>query len=134
MISSVSRSALVVGCSASTGDEPPADSTEMWVEPSWVLFSRRAVLAAVSFSKVTVADLVSPSALTSRLVILPLERPLGILAKAQQGETVTYQKLKKSRISLSSVLPAMFLTFTVVADMMKVLRGRVSGVSAVRGM
>lgn len=125
VISSVSRSALVVGCSASTGDEPPADSTEMWVDPSWVLFRRRAVLAAVSFSKVTVADLVSPSALTSRLVILPLEGRLGMLAGTSQGRTTTYQKLKKSRISLSSVLPAMFLTLTVVADMMKTVRGRV---------
>lgn len=36
---------------------------------------------------------------------------------------ITYQKLKKSRISLSSVLPAMFLTFTVVADIVKTVRG-----------
>lgn len=81
VISSESRSALVAWWSASSGDEPVADSTEMWVEPSWVLFRSRAVLAAVSFSKVTVADLVSPSALTSRLVILPLDEALG----CQQG-------------------------------------------------
>lgn len=31
-----------------------------------------------------------------------------------------YQKLKKSRISLSSVLAEMFLTSTVVADILKV--------------
>jgi hypothetical protein len=97
----------------------------MWFEPSWVLFRRSAVLAAVSFSKVTLADLVSPSALTSRLVILPLKGPLGMLDGIPGGGAIIYQKLKKSRISLSSVLPAMFLTFTVVADMMKMLRGRV---------
>lgn len=44
-----------------------------------MLFRRRAVFAAVSFSKVTLADLVSPSGLTSRLVILPLEGRLGML-------------------------------------------------------
>jgi hypothetical protein len=39
-----------------------------------VLFNRRAVLAAVSFSKLTSADLVSPSAVTLMSVIFPLER------------------------------------------------------------
>lgn len=51
-----------------------------------MLFRSSAVLAAVSFSKVTVADLVSPSALTSRLVILPLEGRLGMLAGGTAGK------------------------------------------------
>jgi hypothetical protein len=46
------------------------------------------------------------------------------MAMTSRGEAITDQKLKKSRISLSSVLPAMFLTFTVVADMMTMLRGQ----------
>lgn len=45
-------------------------------EPSWVLSRRRAVLAAVSFSKVTVAEsaesVESPAGVTEREVIFPL--------------------------------------------------------------
>jgi hypothetical protein len=53
--------------------------------PSWVLSRRRAVLAAVSFSKVTLADCEeAPSELTEREEIFP-------------------QKLKKSLISFSEL-------------------------------
>lgn len=41
---------------------------------------------------------------------------IGIWQEGDEAkEKVTYQKLKKSLISLSSVLAAMFLTWTVVA-------------------
>jgi len=70
VISSLSRVSLEVTWGVSSEDEEPLTCT--WVLPSWVLSSRRAVLAAVSFSKVTVADWVSPAGLISRLVILPL--------------------------------------------------------------
>jgi hypothetical protein len=44
------------------------------LSPSLVWLRRRAVLEAVSFSKVTVADLVAPSLVTLMSVILPLLR------------------------------------------------------------
>jgi len=42
--------------------------------PSWVLSRRRAVLAAVGFSKVTAADWVSPEGETESEEILPLQK------------------------------------------------------------
>jgi len=50
------------------------ESAETWTNevPSWVLSRRRAVLAAVGFSKVTAADWVSPEGETEREEILPL--------------------------------------------------------------
>jgi hypothetical protein len=48
----------------------------MWFDPSWVLLRRSAVFMAVSFSKVTSADLVSPVVVTLKLAILPLQRVL----------------------------------------------------------
>ena len=52
------------------------ESAETWTSevPSWVLSRRRAVFAAVGFSKVTLADWVSPEGETEREEILPLER------------------------------------------------------------
>jgi hypothetical protein len=52
---------------------PVADETWTSVAPSFVLSKRNAVLAAVSFSKVTVAFWVSPEGVISRLLILPLQ-------------------------------------------------------------
>lgn len=49
------------------------------------------------------ADLVSPSDLTSRLVILPLRTMLVDNTSVSGKKDKAYQKLKKSRISLSSV-------------------------------
>jgi hypothetical protein len=71
VISSVSRSALVVGAPLSWSSGR-LEVTEISVVPSLVWLRRRAVLAAVSFSKVTVALFVSPSVVTSMEVILPL--------------------------------------------------------------
>ena len=48
--------------------------TVMVEAPSWVLLRRRAVLRAVSFSKVTLADLVSPEGVTWMSEIFPLPR------------------------------------------------------------
>lgn len=89
-------------------------------EPSWVLSRSRAVLAAVGFSKVTSADCVSPSDLTLRELILPLRRVLASVDEEQEVSRTTHQKLKKSRTSFSLVLLPMFLTWTVVEDMLVV--------------
>ena len=53
-------------------DEPEAEVTWTCEGPSWVLSRRSAVLAAVSFSKVTLADCSLPSVETLREEILPL--------------------------------------------------------------
>lgn len=50
---------------------PSAPVTETWVFPSWVLSSRRAVLAAVSFSKTTSAFWVSPLGVISMDLTFP---------------------------------------------------------------
>jgi hypothetical protein len=78
-----------------------------------VLSSKRAVLAAVSFSKVTIADFVfSPSDETDKLLIFPLcDRQQCRWEKARSFD----QKLKKSRTSFSVVTLAMPSTWTVVA-------------------
>ena len=56
-MSSPARASSVVGLEPEARSEMLAAlETETWELPSWVLSSSRAVLAAVSFSKVTVAD------------------------------------------------------------------------------
>jgi hypothetical protein len=85
-------------------------------------------LAAVSFSKVTIADLVfSPSDDTDRLLIFPLwGRQQRIGEEARSFD----QKLKKSRTSFSVVSPAMLVTWTVVA---MAFRGNVEDSGSLRG-
>lgn len=72
VISSVSRVALEVGWVSSSSDEAWGEVTVISEGPSLVWLRRRAVLAAVSFSKVTVADLVEPEGVTLMEEILPL--------------------------------------------------------------
>jgi hypothetical protein len=82
-----------------------------------VLSSKSAVLAAVSFSKVTMADFVfSPSDETDKLLIFPL---CGRQQRTDRRARSFDQKLKKSRTSFSVVSPAMLLTWTVVAMVVK---------------
>jgi len=72
VISSESRSPWCLGLvplSLSGSVEPV---TVISLSPSLVWLRRRAVLEAVSFSNVTVADLVAPSLVTLMSVILPL--------------------------------------------------------------
>ena len=88
---------------------PEADETLTSVAPSFVLSNRSAVLAAVSFSKVTVASWVSPEGVISRLVILPLQIDCELLM-SQKLRIETYQKEKKSLTSFSLVAELMFLT------------------------
>src|SRR6478735_1513863 len=117
VISSESRSAFLVAWWTSSSPSAPALVTSRWLGPSWVLLRRRAVFLAVSFSKITSADLVSPSWVTLRSAILPLE-DVSCEARKVKARSA-YQKLKKSLISLSLVDEAMFLTLIVeLADMM----------------
>lgn len=79
-----------------------------------MLSRRRAVFAAVSFSKVTVAFCVSPVGVISMVVILPLCRIMvsfrvNLVAAVLVGR-LAYQKEKKSLTSFSLVFELMFVT------------------------
>lgn len=71
VISSESRSALET-CGGEEGDADSSAVTVISVGPSLVWLRSRAVLAAVPFSKVTVADLEVSVGVTLMEVILPL--------------------------------------------------------------
>jgi hypothetical protein len=103
--SGVSRVSAEVVSGGGVADSLPV--TVISLPPSWVWLRRRAVRAAVSFSKVTVADLVLPSVVMSMVEILPLRGVSGWVLQRGKG---AHQKLKKSLISLSSVWAPMFLT------------------------
>jgi hypothetical protein len=61
--------------------------TVISLPPSWVWLRRRAVRAAVSFSKVTVADLVVPSVVMSMVEILPLGGVSGWMIERRKGSS-----------------------------------------------